>query len=322
MTLREWLVSLLATLCSMAAHAQPSAYPNKPVRMIVAFAPGGPNDVMARMLAAPLSQATGVQFLVDNRPGAGGTIGTDAVAKAPPDGYTLLFTSAPFTMAPALYAKLPYDTEKDFAAVTKVAVSPMVFMVGASSPYKRLQDILRAAKEHPGKLNYGSGGIASTPHVVTEALALLAGVKMTHVPFKGGGPALVALQGGEIDVFFESITSSLGVIQQGRVRALAVSTPKRAPGLPDVPTMEEAGLANLSVTYWVGVLAPARTPQEVVGRLHAMVIEALISSETRSRFAAIGAETVGNSPAEFQAFIRSELARWPRVVKEAQIQPQ
>jgi tripartite-type tricarboxylate transporter receptor subunit TctC len=316
------LVGMACLLALSATASAQSNYPNRPIRMVVAFAPGGPNDVMARVLAASLTPIVGQQVVVDNRPGAGGVIGNAAVANAAHDGYTLLFASAPFTMAPALTANLPYDTERDFTAVTKVASSPMVLMVNASASFTTAAALLQHAKTNPGKINYGSGGIASTPHLATEALALVSSTKMTHVPYKGGGPALTALQGGEIDILFDSITSSLAPIQDGKVRALAVSTPARAAHLPAVPTLAEVGFANFPVTHWVGVVAPSRTPPDVQAKLHADILKALRSPELAQRFAAIGAEPVGDTAQEFQAFIKAELARWPKIVKEAGIEPQ
>jgi tripartite-type tricarboxylate transporter receptor subunit TctC len=318
-------IALAATIgigAGWSVPAKAQTYPVKPVRFIVAFAPGGPNDIMARVLAARLSQNLGQQFLVENRPGAGGIIGTDLVAKAPPDGYTVLFASAPFTMAPSLFAKIPYDTEKDFVAVTKVASSPMVLITNPSAPFKSVKELLDHAKTNPGKLNYGTGGIASTPHLATELFLLTAGIKMTHVPFKGGGPALVAVTAGEVDVLLDSITSTLTYIQGGKVRALAVSETKRSPKLPNVPTMQEAGLGTYSMTHWVGVVAPSRTPGEIINKLHVEIAKALTAEDVKSRYADIGAEPVGDSPAEFQAFLKTELERWPKVVKEARIDPQ
>jgi tripartite-type tricarboxylate transporter receptor subunit TctC len=315
-------IACAATIGAWTLRVQAQAYPVKPVRFIVAFAPGGPNDIMARVLAARLSQNLGQQFLVENRPGAGGIIGTDLVAKSPPDGYTVLFASAPFTMAPSLFAKIPYDTEKDFVAVTKVASSPMVLITNPSAPFKSVKELLDYAKANPGKLNYGTGGIASTPHLATELFLLTAGIKMTHVPFKGGGPALVAVTAGEVDVLLDSVTSTLTYIQGGKVRALAVSEPRRSAKLPNVPTMQEAGLGAYSMTHWVGVVAPSRTPSEIVNKLQAEIVKALSAEDVKARYSDIGAEPVGDSPAEFQAFLKTELERWPKVVKEARIDPQ
>jgi tripartite-type tricarboxylate transporter receptor subunit TctC len=310
-------------LGSCAAFAQTAApFPSKPVRIVVPFAPGGPNDVMARVLAQQLTTATGQSFVVENKAGAGGVIGTDAVAKAPADGYTLAFISGPFTMAPALQAKMPYDTLKDLMPLTKVAESPMVMMVPSSSKFKNAQELLQFAKANPTKLNYGSGGIGSTPHLTTELLGSVMGVKLTHVPYKGGGESIKALMAGEIDVLIDSITSTEGPIASGKVKPVAVGQAKRVAKWPDVPTFVEAGVQNFSVTHWVGIVAPAKTPGEVMSALHGLVSAALKSQAVSQKLRDLGAEPVGNTSAEFTKFITDEVGGWQRIVKGANIQAQ
>lgn len=321
------MLRLTLALCTLAALAAPAVfaqagYPSKPVRLVVPFAAGGPNDVMARVLAQRLSQDSGQSFVVENKAGAGGVIGTDAVAKATPDGYTLAFISGPFTMAPALQAKMPYDTAKDLVAVTKVAESPMVMMVPSASRFRSAREMMDFARQNAAALNYGSGGIGSTPHLTTELLGTVVGAKFTHVPYKGGGESIKALMAGEIDLLIDSITSTSGPIATGRVRPVAVALPKRLPQWPDVPTFEEAGIQKFAMTHWVGIVAPARTPADVLATLHGQVLRALKAPEVALKFQELGATPVGNSAADFQRFIVEDLKRWPATVKAANIQPQ
>jgi tripartite-type tricarboxylate transporter receptor subunit TctC len=308
---------------SIAVHAQnPPAYPSKPVRLIVPFAAGGPNDVLARILAQRLTTETGQPVVVDNKAGAGGVIGTDAVAKAAPDGYTLGFVSAPFTMSPALQAKMPYDTARDLAPISKVGESPMLLMVPSDSRFKSAAELIDFAKKNPGKLSYGSGGIGSTPHLTTELLGSMVGVKFLHVPYKGGGESIKALMGGEVDLLIDSVTSTAAPLASGRVKALAIGGPTRSPRMPNVPTFEEAGVQKFSMTHWVGVVAPAKTPPALVATIHDQIAKALRAPEVVQKFGELGATPAGNSPEEFQKFIGDELRRWQQVVKGANIQAQ
>lgn len=317
-------VALAAASFSLQGVAQvaTAAYPAKPVRLVVPFAAGGPNDVMGRVLAQQLTVMTGQSFVVENKAGAGGVIGTDAVAKAAPDGYTLAFISGPFTMAPALQAKMPYDTLKDLAPVTKVAESPMVMMIPSSSRFKNAQELMEFAKKNPDKLNYGSGGVGSTPHLTTELLGSVTGAKFTHVPYKGGGESIKALMAGEIDVLIDSITSTEGPLASGRIKAVAVGQAKRVTKLPDVPTFSEAGIQKFGVTHWVGVVAPAKVPTDVLNALQALVVKALKTPEVTQKFRDLGAEPVGNASADFQKFIADEVGSWQQTVKVAKIQAQ
>jgi tripartite-type tricarboxylate transporter receptor subunit TctC len=313
-------MSLLMTQLAQAQSAAP--YPSKPVKIVVPFAPGGPNDVMARVLAQQLTAATGQSFVVENKAGAGGVIGADAVAKSPADGYTLAFISGPFTMAPALQAKMPYDTLKDLIPITKVAESPMVMMMPSASKFKNAQELLQFAKTHPSQLNYGSGGIGSTPHLTTELLGAVSGAKFTHVPYKGGGESIKALMAAEIDVLIDSITSTDGPIASGKVKPVAVGLPKRLTKWPDVPTFTEVGVPNFGVTHWVGIVTPAKTPPEIVSAVQGLVIAALKSPAVSQKFRDIGAEPVGNSAAEFGKFIGDEVSNWQKTVRAANIQAQ
>lgn len=325
-TLQRWIgVAVLAStaLSSFAqAPATSGVYPSKPVRLVVPFAAGGPNDVMGRVLAQQLTVLTGQSFVVENKAGAGGVIGTDAVAKAAPDGYTLAFISGPFTMAPALQARMPYDTLKDLTPVTKVAESPMVMMIPANSRFKNAQELMDFAKKNPETLNYGSGGIGSTPHLTTELLGTVTGAKFTHVPYKGGGESIKALMAGEIDVLIDSITSTEGPIASGRVKAVAVGQGKRIAKWPDVPTFSEVGIQKFGVTHWVGVVAPAKVPADLLVTLHALIVKALKAPEVSQKLRELGAEPVGNAAAEFQKFIADEVGNWKHTVKTANIQAQ
>lgn len=309
---------VIATGCSLAQ----STYPTKPVRMVVPFAAGGPNDVMARVLAQQLTIETGQPYVVENKAGAGGVIGTDAVAKATADGYTIAFISGPFTMAPALRTSMPYDTNKDLAAVTKVAESPMVMMIPSSSQFKSARELMEYARKNPEKLTYGSGGIGSTPHLTTELLGTVTGSKFLHVPYKGGGESIKALMAGEIDMLIDSITSTEGPLASGRIKAVAVGQAKRVPKLGDVPTFEESGIQKFAVTHWVGVVAPANTPKDVLATMHKQITKAIQAPAVTQKLKEIGATPVGNSSADFQKFIGEEVSRWQQTVKAANIQAQ
>ena len=310
------------TAIATCAMAQTPTYPTKPVRLVVPFAAGGPNDVMARILAQRLATETGQSFVVENKAGAGGIIGTDAVAKATPDGYTLGFVSGPFTMAPSLQAKMPYDTSKDLLAVTKVAESPMVMMIPSNSRFKTAKELVEFAKQNPDKLTYGSGGVGSTPHLTTELLGTITGANLLHVPYKGGGESIKALMAGEIDVLIDSITSTFGPLASGRIKAVAIGQAKRNSKMPDVPTFEESGIHKFSMTHWVGIVAPARTPPEVLSVLHNQVIKSLRSPEVTQKFQELGATPIGDTATTFQKFINDELRSWQQIVKTANIPAQ
>ncbi len=320
---RRTVLALFAAAGALPTYAQaPAAYLSKPIRLVVPFAPGGPNDVMARILAQRLTTDMGQPVIVENRAGAGGMIGTDVVAKAAPDGYTLGFVSAPFTMVPALQSKMPYDTVQDLVTVAKVAESPMLMMVPSTSPFKTAGELIEFAKKNPGKLNYGTGGIGSTPHLTTELLASDTGAKFSHIPYKGGGESIKALMGSEVDLLIDSITSTAGPMASGRVRALAIGQASRSPKMPDVPTFEEAGIHGFSVTHWVGVVAPAKLPPAVLAGLHGAIEKALKAPEVVAKLDELGARPVAGSPESFQKFVGEELKRWQQVVKSANIQAQ
>lgn len=319
---RNLLAAWGAAIVAPTGFGQGLPYPHKPVRLIVPFAAGGPNDVMARVLAKRLATDTGQSFVVDNKPGGGGVIGTDAVAKATPDGYTLGFISGPITMTPALQPKMPYDTLRDLAPIARVAESPMVMMVPANSRFTTAQELIEYARKNPEKITYGSGGVGSTPHLTTELLGHLTSARFLHVPYKGGGESIKALMGGEVDLLIDSVTSTGSAFASGRIKGLALGAAKRLPTLPAVPTFDEVGLQAFKVGHWVGVVATARTPQPVLDFLQAHITQALQGPEVTQRLNDLGAKPVADTPARFEQFIKEELTKWQHLVKTAKVQAQ
>ena len=314
--MRSMIVGLLLFALAGAAAAQ---YPQRPVRVVVPFAAGaGSNDIMARLLGQKLSDGLGQQFVIDNRPGASGIVGTDIVAKAQPDGYTLLVMSLTLAVNPSVF-KLPYQTERDLAPITLIASAPLILVVHPQVPAKNVAEFLAYARANSGKLNYGSGGVAATPHLAAEMLALYAGFKATHVPYKGGAPALADLVGGQLTFMLENIPGTLPFVKSGRLRVLAITDSKRSPLLPDVPTLAESGVKDYELVGWNGLFAPAATPKPVIDKLHAEAVKALAQPDVKERFTTMGAEGVGDTPEHFRAFIHAEIAKWARVVKAAGI---
>jgi tripartite-type tricarboxylate transporter receptor subunit TctC len=303
---------------AQALQQDASSYPGRPIRLIVPVPPGGSSDGMARVLGQHLTERWGHQVLVDNRPGAAEVIGTDLVAKATPDGRTLALVSLRYSVNPSLL-KLPYDTLEDFAPVTMTAAVGNVLVVPASSPIKSVPDVIAAAKQKPGALTFASSGIGGAPHLTGEFFALSTGIKMTHIPYKGGGPAIADLVGGNVSMSFASMTSSLGFIKSGRLRPLAVSSKDRSRQLPDVPTMAEAGVPNIVVRDWQGIVAPARTPKPIVDKLATEIHRILKDPANQDRFAAMGLEVIASTPNEFREAIAAEIQRWAKVVKAANI---
>jgi tripartite-type tricarboxylate transporter receptor subunit TctC len=309
----------LLAAAMLAAPVFAQTYPSKPVRLVVPFAPGGSNDIMARLVGQKLGERLGQQFVVDNRPGASGIIGTDAAAKAAPDGHTVLMMSLTLAVNPSLYAKLPYDTEKDLLPVSLVASAPLMLVVHPSIPAQSVPEFLAYARANPDKLNFGSGGAGTTPHLAGEMVKSMAGLRMTHVPYKGGGPALADLVGGQIQLMLENIPSTLPYVKGGRLRALAVTGNKRSPLVPDLPTLDEAGLKGFEIVGWNGLFVPAGTPPQIVAKLHTETVKVLALPDVKERLATLGADGVGSSPEEFTAFVRAEVRKWAKVVKEAGI---
>jgi tripartite-type tricarboxylate transporter receptor subunit TctC len=309
-------LAVLLACGSSDAYAQ-SAYPNKPVRLIVPFAPGGSNDIIARIIGHKFAESMAQQVIIDNRGGASGIIGTDIAAKAAPDGYTVLMMSLTLAVNPSLYKKLPYDTDKDLLPVSLVASAPLILVVHPSLPVKSLKEFIVHAKANPGKFNFGSGGPGTTPHLAGEMLKRMAGLQMTHVPYKGGGPALADLVGGQLQLMLENIPSTLPHVKSGKLRVLAVSGLARSVLVPDVPTLDEAGLKGYEIVGWNGLFLPAATPQVIVTRLHAETVKALALPDIRERLTGMGAEGVGNTPAQFAMFVTSEIRKWAQVVRDA-----
>lgn len=313
-----WSTALGACL-GASAHAQTpySNYPNKPIRLIVPFAPGGSNDIMARIIGQKIGESVGQTVIIDNRGGASGIIGTDLAAKAAPDGYTLLMMSLTLAVNPSLFKKLPYDTERDLLPVSLVASAPLILVVHPSLPVKSLKDFIAHAKANPGKFNFGSGGPGTTPHLAGEMLKSMAGLQMTHVPYKGGGPALADLVGGQLQLMLENIPSTLPHVKSGKLRVLALSGLKRSSLVPDVPTLDEAGLKGYEIVGWNGLFLPAGTTNAIVSRLHTETVKALAAADIKERLSGMGAEGVGNTPAEFNAFVKAEIKKWAQVVRDA-----
>ena len=318
MLLKTSVLSIaLAALCLLAAPlALAQAYPAKPVKLIVPFPPGGPTDIVGRFVATKLSEALGQQFVVENRAGAGGTVGSEVASQAPADGYTLLYGStSTLAMAPSLYRKLGYDPRKSFAPISLVSSGPMLVAVNASVPANTLAELIALAKDKPGSLNYASAGNATPPHLAAEMFKSMAGVNLVHVPYKGGGPALQAVTAGEVQILFEGLVTLLPQIKSGRLRALAISAAARDPALPDVPTSAEAGLPAFQVNFWSGLVAPAGTPPEVVATLNAALRQVLAGGDAKATLTRFGLAPAGNTPPEFSRFIDSEILRWERVIQ-------
>ena len=312
------LTSML--LLSFAALALGQNYPAKSVRMVVPFAAGaGSNDIMARLIAQKLTDSFGQQFVVDNRPGASGIIGCDIVAKAPPDGYTVLVMSLTYTVLPSLFSKLPFDPVKDLTPVTMLASAPLMLVVNPSLPVKSVQEFIAYAKANPGKLNFGSGGAGATPHLAGEMLKSMAGLQVTHIPYKGGAPALADLIGGQIQFMLENIPGTLPFVKAGKLRALAITDLKRSPLLPDLPTLDESGLKGYQIVGWNGLFVPAGTPPAIINKLYTGVVSALALPDVKERLSVLGADGVGDTPQHFAAFIKADIAKWAQVVKTAGI---
>jgi tripartite-type tricarboxylate transporter receptor subunit TctC len=296
------------------AAAQSPAYPAKPVRIVVPSSPGGGTDILARVLAQKMTESLGQQFVVENRPGAGQVIGIEAVARSAPDGYTLLMAASAIVINEVMYAKPPYDTLRDFAPVTLVASLPNILVVHPTLPVKSVRELIALAKARPGQLNYSSAGSGTSPHLSMELFRIMAGVTLTHIPYKGTGPATVDLVAGQVQLSMPNVLTALPQIKGGKVRALGVTGAKRATGLPDVPAIAES-LPGYEAIQWYGVLAPAGTAREIVAKLQAEIVRILVLPEVKERLAADGADAVGNRPDEFATYIRAELAKWGKVVK-------
>jgi len=307
---------LLALLCALPLVAAAQPYPSKPIRFVVPYPAGGPLDTVARLLGQKVAESVNQPVIVENKAGAGGNIGADAVAKSPGDGYTILMGAvATHAINPTLYAHIPYDPIRDFIPVTQVASTPNVLVVNPSVPATNVKEFIVYAKANPGKLNFGSGSTGSAGHLAGELFKTLAGVDMTHVPYKGAAPAMNDLIGGQIQLMFDNLASALSQVRAGRVRALAVTTARRTALAPDLPTIAESGLPGFDINTWFGIFVPANTPREMVDRLHAEFTRALAAPDVREKVLSLGAEPVGSTPAEFAAYIRAEAEKYARVIK-------
>jgi tripartite-type tricarboxylate transporter receptor subunit TctC len=317
-TLCGSLAAAILSLSALTGVAHAQNYPVKPVRWFVPFPPGGGTDVISRAIAAKLSETWGQQVVVDNRPGSGGTIGLAIAAKAPADGYHLVMGQlANVAIAPALYPKLQYDPVKDFTPVTLALASPLILVVHPSRPAKNVKELVALARAQPEAITYGSPGNGTTGHLAMEIIRSNAKVKMVHVPYRGAAPAFTGLLGGEVAVYMSSIQPAMPMLKAGRVRALGVTSTKRIATLPNVPTLAETGLPGYDVTNWYGVMAPAGIPRDVLGKLHADLVTVLRQPEVQQRFAAEGGDATPNTPEQFATFIRGEIAKWGRAVKES-----
>jgi len=307
-----------ALICAGGAWAQQGPYPNRPIKIIVGQPAGSATDLSARAVAQILTAEFGQSVVVDNKAGAGGIIATVQAAKSPPDGYTLLMTSSgPMAVNPTLYTSLPYDPAKDFDAITLVNSTPMFLVTNPAFAPATVAEVIKYAKANPGKVSYGSSGVGITNHITMEYFASTAGIKLTHVPYRGGPLALNDVMGGQIPLMFEPASTILPHAQSGKLRILAVSSAKRSATAPDVPTIAESGLPGFDAAAWVGLVAPARTPPEIIDKLNQVIVKGLRTPEIRARFAALGVDLVGDSPAQFSAFIKTEIIKWGAVVRES-----
>lgn len=304
-----------ALVAPMTASAE-DKYPTRPIKLIVAYSPGGATDIVARLLAPPVEKRLGQPIVVDNKPGGGSNIGTAEAARAKPDGYTLLLATIAQSINPAVYSKLEYDTLKDFTPVVLTMSSPSILVVNPSMPVKNLKELIAWAKANPGKLSMASSGAGGSPHMAAELLKLRTGIDYLHVPYKGAGPAMRDVVAGVVTAGFKTATAAIPQIKAGKVRAIAVAAPKRLPQLPDLPTMAEAGLPNFNVASWNGLLAPAGTPQPIIDQLNKAFNEALKEPEIIAQFAKRAAEPEGGSPADFKKFLVEEMAVWKEVAQK------
>ena len=303
----------------LAGRASAQTFPNRQIRIVVPYSPGGGADTTARLLAPKLQEALGESVVIDNRPGAGGIIGDDAVAKAAPDGHTLLIGAFAHAVNPSLQPKMPFRTPDDFAPISLLVTVPELLVITPSHPAKTVMELVAMAKAQPGKLLYASSGNGSAQHLAAELFRLRAGIDIGHVPYKGGGLAVADVAAGHVPFYFGNMSAALPQARAGRVRALAVTSAERSPAAPDVPTIAEAGIQGCEISEWNGLLAPAGTPPAVVGRLHVEVTKIMQSDEMKAKFADLGAASIGSTPAEFATFLRAEMAKWAEVVKTANI---
>jgi tripartite-type tricarboxylate transporter receptor subunit TctC len=313
---------LLAVLATASTEALAQSYPTKPIRLIVPSSPGGGTDITARIIAPDLSKLLGQQVVVENRAGAGTMIGGEVVAKAPPDGYTLLMCVSTLAINPAIYKKVPYDALRDFAPVTQAVTLPNVIVGHPSLPARNVKELVALARARPGQLNFSSAGVGTSPHLSVELFLVMTKTQMTHIPYKGSGPAATDLIAGQVQVMAPNMLTAYPHIKSGRMRAYGVTSSKRSAGAPEIPTIAEAGVPGYEAVQWYGVLAPANTPRAIVTRLHADISKILQQPNVKELLGKDGAEPVGNTPEQFAAFIKTETAKWAKVVRDAGIQPE
>jgi tripartite-type tricarboxylate transporter receptor subunit TctC len=313
-------LALAAGLPAIESAAQTAKYPDRPVKMMVGFTAGGGTDVVARILAQKMSETIGQTVFVENRPGASGLLAVEAVAKSPPDGYTLLMgTQTTYAVAPTLYRKTSIDPSRDFAGISMSAVSPLVLVVHPSVPAQSVKDVIAMAKAKAGTLNFGSGGLGTTPHMTGELFQSVAGIRMAHVAYRGEAPAINDLLGGQIPLMFANLSAVIGNVRAGQLRALAVTSAQRAPAAPEIPTVAESGLPGFETSTWFALVAPAGTPPDVLARLNAEVKRALAQADVKQRFAGLGMTAEDSTPEGLDAYIKSEIAKWTKVIKDADI---
>lgn len=319
------IASMIASSCTLvlvSASVIAQSFPIRAVRIVVPAAPGGTVDLLSRAISQQLGEGLGQSVIVENKPGASTNLGNDYVAKSPADGYTLLMSGITLSTNPHLYSKLTYDPQRDFAPITVVAMSGNVLVVNPALGVSSVQALIQLAKTKPGRLHYGTPAVGATGHLAGEMFNAMAGVRLTQVPYKGAAPALADLMGGQIEMTFDNIPAAIGHIRNGKLKALAVTSAMRSSTLPDIPTMAEAGVPGYDISAWFGLVAPAATSHEIVAKLHGAVIRALGSTEVRARFAQLGFEPVGNTPAQFQQTIQSDLARFGKIIRDAGIKPE
>ncbi len=315
------IISLVLAIASLlaaplaAAQSAAQSFPNKPIRFVVPFPPGGGNDILARALAPKMSEILGQQVVIDNRAGAGGNIGADFVAKSPPDGYTIVIASNQVTMNPWIYSKLPFDIAKDFSPIAQIASVPMLLAINPEVPAKDLKEFIALAKAKPGSLNYSTPGLGTPQHIAFEVFNFDAGVKVTHVPYKGTSPSIVDLIGGQVQATIGTMASLEQHVKSGKVRAIAVSTPQRSPAMPNIPTIEEGGLKGYNVPLWYSVLAPANTPKEIISKISASIRDALRDPQTKAQLERQGFVESYLDPAQMTALIKQDLTYWQKAIK-------
>ena len=302
---------------ALTAAAAAQSYPTRPVRIVIPLSPGGTTDVPGRIIAQKLSETLGQQFFVENRAGAGGTIGTDYVAKSKPDGYTLLLTASPFVIAPHVYKTMPYDTLADFAPVIRIATGPYVLVVHPSLGVNSVKELIALAKKEPGKIDFASSGNGGAQHLVTELFMYMAGIKLNHVPYKGSGPAQQDLMSGIVKVSFVGTPIAIPHMKSGRLKALGVSTAKRSPEMPEVPAIAEAGVPGYEAIVWIGLLAPAGTPREIIAKLNGEIGKLMRADEVKKLIAPTGMEPDPDTPAQFAAYLKADYDKWGRVVRDS-----